>query len=65
MKNLFAIAAIAAMFVACAGKATTESANADSTAVCCEKAAACCDSTVADSAAVADSTVADSTVVAE
>ena len=68
MKNLFAVAAVAALFVACSSNnANTENACcADSTA-CCEAAAACCnsaavDSTVADSAAVADSTVAEAPV---
>ncbi|MBR6249609.1 MAG: hypothetical protein IKR17_00250 [Bacteroidales bacterium] len=59
MKKLFAIAAVAAMFVACSGNSNSacckDAACADSTVVA--------DSTVADSAAVADSTVADSAAV--
>ena len=64
MKNLFAIAAVAAMLVACAGNnANTENTEAEAPACCADSAAACQDST----AAVADSTVAtpDSAVVAE
>lgn len=60
MKKLFAIAAVAAMFVACAGKTTSENACCADSTKCCADTAKCC----ADSAA-ADSTVADSTVVAE
>ncbi len=66
MKNLFAIAAVAAMLVACSGNTTSNTENAeapaccqkDSTKACCQKdsCAAAADSTVApaDSAAVAE-----------
>ena len=68
MKNLFAIAAVAAMLVACSGntQSNTENANAeapaccqnDSTKTCCQNdsTAAAADSTAApaDSAAVAE-----------
>ena len=67
MKKLFAIAAVAALFVACNGKPAAESACcAQDSAKCCADSAKCCaaDSAVVDSAAV-DSVAADSTVVAE
>lgn len=67
MKNLFAVAAVAAMLVACAGNnANTENTEAacceQDSAACCQKdSAACCQ----DSTAAADSIAADSVAVAE
>lgn len=61
MKKIFAIIAVAALAVACNGKASSNTeCCADSAAVCCDSAAV--DSAAADSA-VADSTVADSAAV--
>ena len=55
MKNLFAIAAVAAMLVACAGNiANTENTQAEAPACCKDSAAACQDAT----AAAADATAA-------
>ena len=60
MKKLFAIAAVAAMFVACSGNSNSACCNEKA---CADSAAVVADSTAADSAAVADSTVADSAAV--
>ena len=62
LKNLFAIAAVAAMRVACAGNnANTENTEAEAPACCKDSAAACQDTTAAcqdTTAAAADTTAA-------